>query len=84
MIPGLYRTLPVGRQYRAILDRVSGYADEAAAFMRRRRMTRRPFARVSWSGGRAAAFPPETETGRALFLAAAELVDAARESEATR
>lgn len=67
------------RPYRAILDRVSGYADEAAAFLRRRRLTRRPFARVWWSGGRGEAYPAETETGRALFLAAAELIDVARE-----
>jgi hypothetical protein len=79
VIDGLYRTLPVGNPYRAILDRVSGYADEAAAYLRRRRMTRRPFARVYWPGGRGAAYPPETETGRALFLAAAELIDVARE-----
>jgi hypothetical protein len=76
---GLYRTLPVGRPYRAILELVSGYADEAAAYLRRRRMTRRPFARVYWPGGRGAAYPPETETGRELFLAAAELIDVARE-----
>jgi hypothetical protein len=77
--PAFYRALPVGNPYRAILDRVSGYADEAAAYMRRRRMTRRPFARVYWPGGRGEAYPPESDTGRALFLAAAELIDAARE-----
>jgi hypothetical protein len=76
--PAFYRALPVGRPYRAILDRVSGYADEAAAYLRRRRMTRLPFARVYWPGGRAAAYPAESDTGRALFLAAAELIDAAR------
>ncbi|HYU60432.1 MAG TPA: hypothetical protein VEK39_06720 [Solirubrobacterales bacterium] len=74
---GIYRTLPVGRPYRAILSRVSSYADEAAAFLRRRRLTRQPFARVWWSGGRGASYAPETETGRALFLAAAELIDVA-------
>lgn len=68
------------RPHRALLNRVSGYADEAAAFLRRRRMTRKPFARVYWSGGRSEAFPPETETGRALFLAAARLIDVARGS----
>ena len=84
MIPGLYRALPgvppgpIGRPYRAILDRVAGYADEAAAFLRRRRLTRQPFARVWWTGGRGSAFAPETETGRALFLAAAEMIDVAR------
>ena len=63
---------------RTILGRVTAYAEEAAAFLRRRRMTRKPFARVYWSGGRSAAFPAETEAGRELFHAAAELIDVAR------
>lgn len=60
------------------MDRVSGYADEAAAYRRRRRLTRKPFARVYAGGGRGATHPPETEAGRELFLAAARLIDAAR------
>jgi hypothetical protein len=63
---------------RAMLDRVTGYADEASAFLRRRRLTRRPFARVQASGGKITAYPPETEAGRDLFLAAARVIDAAR------
>ena len=78
MIGGPLRALPGSRPYRAILDRVTGYADEAAAFLRRRRLTRRPFARLWWPGGRGAAYPPETDTGRQLFLAAAELIEVAR------
>jgi len=78
MIGGPLRALPGSRPYRAILDRVTGYADEAAAFLRRRRLTRRPFARLWWPGGRAAAYPPETEAGHELFLAAAELIELAR------
>jgi len=60
-----------------ILDRVSGYADEAAAYMRRRRHIRKPFARVYYPGGRSSAFPADTEAGRALFLAASRLIDLA-------
>jgi hypothetical protein len=63
---------------RTILGRVSAYAEEAAAFLRRRRMTRKPFARVYYSGGRSAAFPAETDAGGELFRAAAELIDVAR------
>ena len=63
---------------RTILGRVSAYAEEAAAFLRRRRRTRKPFARVYYPGGRSAAFPAETDAGRELFHAAAELIDAAR------
>jgi hypothetical protein len=69
----------VEKPHRAILDRVAGYADEAAAYLRRRRMSRQPFARVYWPGGRGADFPPDTEAGRTLFLAASRLIDVARE-----
>ena len=65
------------KPHRVIFDRVSGYADEAAAFMRRRRVSRKPFARVYYRGGAAAAHSSSTETGRELFLAAARLIDAA-------
>lgn len=67
------------KPHRVILDRVAGYADEAAAYLRRRRMSRQPFARAYWPGGRGADFPPDTETGRTLFLAASRLIDVARE-----
>jgi hypothetical protein len=67
------------RPHRYILNRMAGYADEGAAFLRRRRMSRKPFARVHWSGGRSADFPAETETGRSLFLAASRLIDVARQ-----
>ena len=63
---------------RTILGRVSAYADEAAGFLRRRRMTRQPFARVAYPGGRSAAYSPETDAGRALFRAAADLIDVPR------
>jgi hypothetical protein len=66
------------KPHRAIIDRVSGYADEAAAYLRRRRTTRRPFARVYTRGGGASACAAETEEGRALFLAASRVIDAAR------
>jgi hypothetical protein len=63
---------------RTILGRVSAYAEEATAFLRRRRITREPFARVYYPGGRSASHPPTSESGRELFRAAAELIDAAR------
>jgi hypothetical protein len=68
----------VPKPQRTLLDRMSGYAEEAAAFMRRRRITRKPFARVHYKGGRVVAYPSDTEAGRALFRAAANLIDAAR------
>jgi hypothetical protein len=63
---------------RTILGRVSAYAEEAAGFLRRRRMTRKPFARVAYPGGRTAAYTPDTAAGRALFHAAADLIEVAR------
>jgi hypothetical protein len=66
------------KPHRAFLGRMTGYAEEAAAYMRRRRITRKPFARVYYAQGRSAAFSAETEAGRALFLATARLIDLAR------
>lgn len=62
---------------RTLLERVSAYAEEAASFLRRRRATRQPFARVYFPGGRSASFQADSDAGRALFLAAARLIDVA-------
>ena len=70
--------MPTPKPHRAIVGRVTGYADEAAAYLRRRRMTRKPFARVQHAGGRSTAYAPDSEAGRALFASAARLIDAAR------
>jgi len=45
----------VPKPQRTILGKVSSYAEEAAAYMRRRRITRTPFARVHYRGGRVVA-----------------------------
>lgn len=63
------------KPHRLLLDRVSGYADEAAAYLRRRRHLRKPFARTYYSGGRSLGWSAETEQGRALFLAASRLIE---------
>ena len=65
------------KPHRMLLNRVSGYADEAAAYMRRRRHLRKPFARVYYAGGRSEAISSETDEGKALFLAAARLIEIA-------
>jgi hypothetical protein len=65
------------KPHRLMLDRVSGYADEAAAFMRRRRLVRRPFARVYRSDGSSFDHGPDSETGAALEQAAARLIELA-------
>ncbi len=73
--------MPV-KPHRVLLDRVSGYADEAAAYLRRRRHLRKPFARTYYPGGRSMSFPAETEEGGALFLAASRLIDVATPKKA--
>lgn len=65
------------KPHRVVLDRVSGYADEAAAFMRRRRHVRRPFARVYRSNGSSVDHGAESETGTALLAAAGRLLELA-------
>ena len=65
------------KPHRVLLDRVSGYADEAAAYLRRRRHLRKPFARTYYPGGRSLAFPEDSEAGKALFDAASRLIEVA-------
>lgn len=65
------------KPHRVLLDRVSGYADEAAAYMRRRRASRRPFARLYYPGGRAADHATDSVVGGELFVAAGRLIEVA-------
>jgi hypothetical protein len=67
------------KPHRVLLDRVSGYADEAAAFMRRRRHTRKPFARLYYDDGSSAEHPAGTESGDELFAACGRLIELAGE-----
>ena len=68
--------MPV-KPHRVLLDRVSGYADEAAAYLRRRRHLRKPFARTSYPAGRTLSFPADSDEGKALFAAASRLINVA-------
>ena len=72
------------KPHRVLLDRVSGYADEAAAYMRRRRVSRRPFARLYYSGGRGSDHAADSVSGGELFVAAGRLIEVARRGEAER
>lgn len=65
------------KPHRVVLERVSVYADEAAAFMRRRRVSRRPFARLYYPQGRSADHAGDTGTGAELFVAAGRLIEVA-------
>jgi hypothetical protein len=70
------------KPHRVLLDRVSGYADEAAAYLRRRRHLRKPFARTYYPGGRSTSFPEDSEAGKALFEAASRLIEVASPKKA--
>ena len=65
------------KPHRVLLDRVSGYADEAAAYMRRRRVSRRPFARLYYPNGRSADHADDSTAGAELFVAAGRLIEVA-------
>lgn len=65
------------KPHRILLDRVSGYAYEAAAYMRRRRVARRPFARLYYAGGRADDHAVDSQVGGELFVAAGRLIELA-------
>jgi hypothetical protein len=65
------------KPHRVLLDRVSGYADEAAAYMRRRRISRRPFARLYYGDGRSSDHAFDSVAGGELFVAAGRLIEVA-------
>jgi hypothetical protein len=69
------------KPHRLFLDRVSGYADEAAAFMRRRRVSRLPFARLYYAGGRSSDHAGDSIVGAELFVAAGRLIEVAGTKE---
>jgi hypothetical protein len=65
------------KPHRVLLDRVSGYADEGAAYMRRRRASRRPFARLYYPDGRSRDCADDSVAGAELFVAAGRLIELA-------
>lgn len=65
------------KPHRVLLDRVSAYADEGAAYLRRRRAARRPFARLYYDGGRATDHASDSKAGAELFVAAGRLIEVA-------
>ncbi|HET6830921.1 MAG TPA: hypothetical protein VFH44_06165 [Solirubrobacterales bacterium] len=65
----------IEKPHRFLLDRVSSYGEEGRAFLRRRRMRSKPFARVRYEGGAEIALDSADERGAALFAAAADLIE---------
>jgi len=57
------------------MDKVSGYADEAAAYVRRRRHHRRSFARIQYQSGISRNVDLDSVVGRQIADAARELIE---------
>lgn len=62
------------KPHRVVMDKVSGYADEAAAFVRRRRHHRRSFARIQYQSGISVNVDLESRAGQEIIDAAAALI----------
>lgn len=65
----------IEKPHRFLLDRVSSYGEEGKAYLRRRKMRSRPFARVWYEGGEEVAMESEADGGGRLFAAAGELIE---------
>lgn len=65
------------KPHRLLRERVTDITAEAAAFLRRRKQDREPFARVYYPSGRSASYAADTDAGRTLFLAASHIIEVA-------
>ena len=65
----------IEKPHRFLLDRVSSYSEEGRAYLRRRRIRSRPFARVRYPGRAEVRIDPDSERGQELFAVAAVLID---------
>ncbi len=63
------------KPHRFRLGRVSGFADEATSFVRRRRLDRQPFVRVHFRGGAIVDLAVTQDSGRRVEDAATELLE---------
>ncbi len=63
------------KPHRVLARKVSSYADEASAFMRRRRHHRRPFVRIQYRSGDAIDLHPEDPEAERIMTAVAGLTE---------
>ncbi|MGK2931490.1 MAG: hypothetical protein ACSLFD_01730 [Solirubrobacterales bacterium] len=63
------------KPHRVLIDKVSSYTDEAAAFVRRRRHHRRSFIRIQFQSGDALDVAPGTAEAERIAAAADALID---------
>ncbi len=71
----------IEKPHRFLIDRVSSYGEEGKAYLRRRKMRSRPFARVRYEGGEEVALDPGGERGEVLFAVATALIEAGDERD---
>ena len=62
------------KPHRLLADRIGSYAEEAKAFVRRRRHHRRPYIRVQYQGGDAVEVSPDSASAEAIRAAAGSLI----------
>jgi hypothetical protein len=62
------------KPHRFLISRVTSYAEEGSAFLRRRRIRGRPFVRVWREGGAVEAIDAGSDAGRSLNAAAERLL----------
>ncbi len=63
------------KPHRVLIDKVSSYTDEAAAFVRRRRHNRRPYIRIQFQSGDALEVDSGTAEAERIDAAAKALID---------
>jgi len=66
------------KPHRVLARKVSSYADEASAFMRRRRHHRRPFVRIQYRSGDAVELHPEDPGAAPIMDAVSGLIEHSR------
>lgn len=66
------------KPHRFLIDKVASYAEEGAAFLRRRRLRSQPFARIGLPGGGIEAPEPAGARGSELISAATDLLGETR------
>jgi hypothetical protein len=66
------------KPHRVLAEKISSYADEASAFMRRRRHHRRPYIRIQYGDGNAIELHPEDPGSAGIMVAVSDLIERSR------
>lgn len=63
------------KPHRVVIEKVGGYTEEAAAFLRRRRHSRREFVRIQHRDGTGLDLPMDDDRASVILSAARRLLD---------